>query len=79
MRRWSIRYLIPLAAITLVGAACSDDDDDGPVGSPQATEGTSADSVATGGTPGETDHGHHDGRNRGRYDDTCHRGRGADR
>jgi general L-amino acid transport system substrate-binding protein len=55
MRRSPIRYLIPLAAIALVGAACSDDDDDGgPVGSPAATEGTSADSVATGGTSGDT-------------------------
>jgi general L-amino acid transport system substrate-binding protein len=55
MRRSLIRYLIPLGAITLVGAACSDDDDDaGPVGSPAATEGTSADSVATGGTPADT-------------------------
>ena len=46
MRRSPIRYLIPLAAISLVGAACSDDDDDGgPVGSPGG-------SVATGGTSG---------------------------
>jgi general L-amino acid transport system substrate-binding protein len=56
MRRSPIRYLIPLAAISLVGVACSDDDDDGggPAGSPAATEGTSAGSVATGGTSADT-------------------------
>jgi general L-amino acid transport system substrate-binding protein len=54
MRRSLIRFLIPLAAINLVGAACSDDDDSGPVGSPQPTGGTPAGSVATGGTPADT-------------------------
>ena len=56
MRRSLIRSLIPLAAITVVGAACSDDDDGGggPVGSPQPTEGTTAGSVVTGGTPADT-------------------------
>jgi general L-amino acid transport system substrate-binding protein len=54
MRRSPIRYLIPLAAIALVGGACSDDDDSGPVGSPQPTGGTTAGSVVTGGTPADT-------------------------
>jgi general L-amino acid transport system substrate-binding protein len=54
MRRSPIRYMIPLAAITLVGAACSDDDDSGPVGSSQPTGGTPAGSVATGSTPADS-------------------------
>jgi general L-amino acid transport system substrate-binding protein len=57
MRRSFIRSLVPVTvAVALIGSACSDDDDDGgPVGSPQPTEGTSADSVVTGGTPADTD------------------------
>jgi general L-amino acid transport system substrate-binding protein len=54
MRRSPIRFLIPLAAIAFLGAACSDDDDSGPVGSPQPTGGTSAGSVVSGGTSGDT-------------------------
>ena len=55
MRRSFTRYLVPLAALGLIAAGCSDDDDDGgPVGSPAATEETSADSVATGGTAADT-------------------------
>jgi general L-amino acid transport system substrate-binding protein len=59
MRRSSTRCLALFAAISLVGAACSDDDDDdgGPVGSPGgsvATGGTSGAETTTAGTGGGT-------------------------
>ena len=60
MRRSFIRTLAPLAAITLIAGACSDDDDEGGDGSapadlsvaPDASAG--GDSVATGDTAADT-------------------------
>ena len=61
LKRSIIRTLVPLAAITLVATACSDEDDEG--GQPAATGGEattaessagSADSVASGGTGSTT-------------------------
>jgi general L-amino acid transport system substrate-binding protein len=53
MRRSFTRCLVPLAAVALIAAGCSDDDDDGAEGT-EPTSGATADSVATGGTAGTT-------------------------